>query len=498
MTATMAPMTSEHAATLLPEGGLLVGGEWIPGAAAERRTHVNPATGRPIAETELAGAAEIDAAVAAARAALPGWRRLAPGPRRDLLLRLADSLAAHAEELAALVTLEMGQPFRAARAGVAAAAEWFRYYAGWVDKLEGLVAPVAPGSVLDYAVPEPYGVVAAIIPWNGPVISLALKAAPALAAGNCVVLKPSELAPFSSLRVGALAAEAGLPPGVLNVVPGGAAAGEALCRHPRVGEDQLHRRARPPPAPSPSPPPSTTPRSSSSSAASRPRSSSPTPTWPRRESWARCSASPRTAARAASSPPGCWCERGVYEQVLERVVSTVEGLRLGDPFDPATAMGPVVTEAACERILGAVERAAAAGAGRLRTGGRRAGGALADGVLRRAHRRSPTPTPPPSSPRRRSSVRCSAVLPFDDEDEAVALANGTRYGLAGYVWTNDLAPGAPRRRRARGGLRLRQRHGAAAALRALRRLEGERPRREGGRAGLQEFLRTKNVHVSLR
>src|SRR5256714_10988686 len=134
------------------------------------------------------------------------------------------------------MALEMGQPVRAAAAGAAYAAEWFRYYAGWADKLVGSVAPVAPGAALDYTVPEPYGVVGAIIPWNGPVISLALKVAPALAAGNTVVLKPPELAPFSSLRFAALAAEAGLPPGVLNVIPGGPAAGEALCRRPDVAK----------------------------------------------------------------------------------------------------------------------------------------------------------------------------------------------------------------------------------------------------------------------
>ena len=230
----MSAMTAERAAELIPDGQLLVGGDWMGGSPALRRTHVNPATGKPLADVALAGPDEIDAAVAAARAAFPAWRRTAPGARRDILFRLADLVAGHAEELAALTALEMGQPYKMARAGAAGAVEWFRYYAGWADKIDGLLAPVAPGTVLDYVVPEPYGVVAAIIPWNGPVISLALKVAPALAAGNCVVLKPPELAPFSSLAFAALVTEAGLPPGVVNVVPGGPEAGDALCRHPGV------------------------------------------------------------------------------------------------------------------------------------------------------------------------------------------------------------------------------------------------------------------------
>jgi acyl-CoA reductase-like NAD-dependent aldehyde dehydrogenase len=496
MTVTVAPMTSERAATLLPGDRLLVGGEWMPGAGTERRTHVNPATGRPLAEVALAGPAEIDAAVAAAHAAFPAWRRTAPGVRRDTLSRLAETIAAHADELAALVTLEMGQPYRAARAGVAAAADWFRYYAGWADKLEGLVAPVAPGAVLDYAVPEPYGVVAAIIPWNGPVISLALKVAPALAAGNCVVLKPSELAPFSSLRVGALAAEAGLPPGVLNVVPGGAAAGQVLCRHPLVGKISF------------------TGGSSTARAVSVAAAEHHTPVvlelGGKSASLVFADADLAVAGKlgailgvAQNSGQGCFLptrllvERPVYEAVLERVVATAEGLRLGDPFDPATMMGPVVSEAACERILGVVERAASERAGRLCTGGRRAQGELGGGFFV-----EPTvfADADPAADLAREEIfgPVLAVLPFEDEDEAVALANGTRYGLAGYVWTAD----------------LRRAHRVAGALEAgyvsvngMAALPPSAPFGgwkasghgvEGGRAGLQEFLRTKNVHVSLR
>ena len=494
-TAVNAPTPAERASALLADGRSLIGGDRVPGTA-ETRTHVDPATGTALAEIALAGPGEIEAAVAAARAAFPGWRRTAPGARRDTLRRIADALEAHTDELAALVTLEIGQPFRAARAGVGGAVEWFRYYAGWADKLEGIVAPVAPGSVLDYTIPEPYGVVAAIIPWNGPVISLALKVAPALAAGNCVVLKPSELAPFSSLRAGALALEAGLPPGVLNVVPGAAAAGDALCRHPQVGKISFTGGGA-------------TARAVVTAAAEE-----HTPVvlelGGKSASLVFADADVASVGKLAAilglaqnSGQGCFLptrllvERSVYDAVIERVVATAQGIRLGDPFDPGTSMGPVVTEEASARIVGTVERAVREGAGRLCTGGRRAGGDLARGFFV-----EPTVVADadPTAPLAREEIfgPVLAVLPFDGEEEAVALANGTRYGLAGYVWTND----------------LRRAHRVAGALEAgYVSVNGMAPLppaapfggwnasghgQEGGRAGIEEFLRTKNVHVSLR
>src|SRR5690606_34409208 len=173
-------------------------------------------------------------AVAAARAAFPAWRGLDLNRRRDILQELARLLVADGERLGAIATLEVGTPNLLASSSSAMAADWFTYYAGWIGRSAGEVVPVPAGGALDYVLDEPLGVIAAIIPWNGPLISIGMKVAPALAAGNCVVLKPPENAPFSALRFAELAAEAGLPPGVLNVVPGGAEAGGALCSHPGV------------------------------------------------------------------------------------------------------------------------------------------------------------------------------------------------------------------------------------------------------------------------
>jgi acyl-CoA reductase-like NAD-dependent aldehyde dehydrogenase len=489
-------MTAEEAIGLLPRPGLFIGGDWASVSEADPVVHTNPATGRATAEVVLAGPAEVDAAVAAATAAFPGWRRTPPAQRRDILLRLAGLMAAATPELAALSSLEMGQPFKGARAGVGGAVEWFRYYAGWADKLDGLVAPVAPGAALDYTVPEPYGVVGAIIPWNGPVISLALKVAPALAAGNTVVLKPPELAPFSSLRFAALAAEAGLPPGVLNVIPGGGAAGEALCRHPGVAKLSF------------------TGGSDTGRAVAIAAAEHHTPVvlelGGKSASLVFADADPAVTGKLAAllgvaqnSGQGCFLptrllvERPVYEAVLDRVVAVAEGVKVGDPFAGDTVMGPVVSEGAARRILSVVEEATEGKAGRLCTGGRRAGGDLAAGFFV-----EPTvfadADPTSSLVREEIFGPVLAVLPFDSEEEAVALANDTRYGLAGYVWTND----------------VRRAHRVADALEAgyvsvngMAPLPPQAPfggwkasghGLEGGRAGIEEFLRPKNVYLSLR
>jgi aldehyde dehydrogenase (NAD+) len=434
--------------------------------------------------------------VRAARDAFPTWRALAPTNRREILIRLGELIEADAGGLAAVTALEMGQPLRSGIAAAVHAGEWFRYFAGWADKIEGAIVPVAPGSVLDYVLPEPYGVVGAIIPWNGPVIALALKLAPALAAGNTVVLKPSELAPFSALRFGQLCCDAGVPPGVVNVVPGGADAGAALSGHP--GIDKL----------------SFTGGDETATAVAIAAAPNHTPLvlelGGKSASIVFEDADPNVAGKLAAilgiqqnSGQGCFLptrvlvHRSRYDDVVDRVVATVKGFTLGDPFDAATSMGPVAGEASRTRILGVIARARDGGEGTLLTGGGSPDGPLADGTF-------VEPTVfgevDPASRLAQEEIfgPVLALTAFDDEDEAVRLANGTRYGLAGYVWTKDLA----------------RAHRVAAALEAgyvsVNGMAGLAPGApfggwrgsgqgvEGGRWGLAEFLRLKNVHVSLR
>ncbi|MFC4948281.1 aldehyde dehydrogenase family protein [Pseudonocardia sp. GCM10023141] len=476
-------MNREEAQRLVPKATTFVGDGFVDGTGVTR-AYRHPGDGTAFAEPALGGPAEVDAAVAAARAALPAWRALAPGVRRDLLFELARTIRANAGDLAALGTLEMGMPIRAAAAGAGQAAEWFAHHAGWADKIYGATAPVGAG-VHDYIGYSPRGVVGAIIPWNGPVVALALKVAPALAAGNCVVLKPSELAPFAALHLAGLFVAAGLPPGVFGVVGGGPDAGSRLVAHPDVDMVTF------------------TGGNAAGAAVAAVAAARGVPAvlelGGKSASLVFDDADPARVGKLAAvlgciqnSGQGCFLptrllvQRGVYEPVLDAVLATVAKARIGDPFDPATSMGPVVDEAAAARIEGVIR----GGGGRLVAGGSRTGAFVAPTVFADVD---------PASALAQEEVfgPVLAVTPFDDEDEAVALANGTRFGLAGYVWTRDLS------RAHRVADRLDAGYVSVNGLAGLPpaapfggwKASGSGV--EGGLAGLREYLRTKNVHVQL-
>ena len=348
--------------------GHLIGGTWRASHAAGTHAHHYAATGRVQAEVGLAGPADVDDAVNAAVEAQPAWAALSPTRRAAVLYRLADLLEVHADEAAELAALDNGTPVSVMQPGHYTAA-WVRYYAGWCDKLGG--ETLAGGRTATSVRLEPYGVVAVIPPWNGSMMGMGQKAAPALAAGNAVVAKPPELAPFGVLRFAELAAEAGLPPGVLNVVVGGAGTGAALAGHPGVDKISFTGGGA-------------TARILMATAAANLTplalelgGKSPNIVFPDadldRAATTACMGTALLSGQGCALPTRLYVHDDVYDQVVARVVSTLASFTVGDPLDPATFVGPVVTEAAMERILATVGRARSDWAELLAGGGRLGG-----------------------------------------------------------------------------------------------------------------------------
>lgn len=474
--------------------GHVIGGERSTGSSAGHYLHRNPANGRPQCEVPLAGAEEVGQAVGNAQRAFEEWRGWPAGQRRDVLLRLAVLLREKAALLGKVATLEGGVPTSmSALLSGSGPAEWFSYYAGWVDKIEGnTLSPLGYGG-LDYTLPEPFGVVAAIIPWNGPLTTIGMKVAPALAAGNCVVIKPSEFAPFTALHFADLALEAGIPPGVVNVVVGSGDAGDALVRDPRIGKVSFTGG------------PQTAEKIITAAAGTL------TPTVMELGGKSANIVFP-DAALAAVIPQAvitasllsgqvCTCpsrllvHESLYGDAVAMAEATATSIAVGDPFDPATVMGPVINAEHLSRILAIIDRARAEQSGRLVAGGARLGGSLAEGYFL-----EPTvfADVDPSGHLAQNEVfgPVLAIASFRDDSDAIALANGTKYGLAAFVWTSDLH----RAHRVAanltaGTVSINSMMGYLAPNTPYGGMGASGFGREGGAEGLKEFLRTKNVYV---
>jgi betaine-aldehyde dehydrogenase len=388
-------------------------------------TVLEPATEAVLAEIARAGTEEVDEAVARAKAALPAWRGLAPGERARMLRALAETLADHHEELAVLEARNAGKTISDARGEMSMVIDTFRYYAGAPERLLGDTIPVAGGQA--FTVREPLGVVGLITPWNFPLTIASWKLAPALAAGNTVVLKPAELTPLSALRFAELAGEAGLPAGVVNVVVGpGRTCGQRLVEHPDVakiaftGSTEVGRSI------------------AASAAASIKRvtlelgGKSANIIFADSDLEGAAAAAP--SAVFGNAGQDC-CARSrilVQESVLDRFLELfereVKALRVGDPLDEATEMGPLISAGQRESVasfLGGEAPVAFRGNAPNGTG----------------YWFAPTVMAPvkPSDRVAREEVfgPIAAVLPFADEAEAVRLANDTIYGLSGSIWTRD-------------------------------------------------------------
>lgn len=469
----------------------LIGGEFLGATSMGRREHVDPSTGKAQASFQAAGAAEIEAAVRSARDGLRAWRATGPDRRRDIIFRWAALVERDAEIFTTLSAREHG----AARITplVDLALGWMRYYAGWADKIEGSTLEVPGGPAHAYTLHEPYGIIGAIIPWNGPLVATTMKVVPALAAGNAVILKPPGLTPFIALRMGALALEAGMPAGVLNVVPGDIEAGEALVRHPDVakisftGGGGVARKV----------------------AAMAAESLKPLALELGGKSANLIFADADLDGAAAMaiytsmglSGQGCvlptrvYVEDSIHDAFMDRVKALAATFRVGDPLDPETTMGPVISQAAADRIMGVIARAKSDGA-TLAAGGARLGGELAGGFFI-----EPTVfcDVDHASHLAREEVfgPVLAVIRCKDEDDAVAKANDTRFGLGAYLHTNDV------RRAHRVAARL---HAGTVGINSSFPMSPGLPfggygesgyGREGGRAGLEEFLQHKSVYLPL-
>jgi aldehyde dehydrogenase (NAD+) len=474
-----------------PAVRLRIGAERRPSGSGGVYQHVDPVTGQPDADIPLAGASEVDEAVRAAHAAFPAWRATRPAERRRLLYRLADLLDGNAGEFARRGTLDNGTPLTVSAGFVPQSSEWTRYYAGWADKISSeLNAFHSKDGEIGYTLAQPYGVIGVIITWNGPLISLAMKLPAALAAGNTVVVKPSEMTPFSGELFADLIEEAGFPPGVVNILPGAPEAGAALVSHslvkkvtftggPDTARKILHACA-----------------DQMKPACLELGGKSANIIFDDADLDTACSHGTFMAV-AVLSGQGCalptrmLVHEPIYEQVVGRVAEIAKAIAVGDPFDPTVVSGPVVSKAALDRILGMIERARLDGA-RLVTGGARLEGALADG-----HFIEPTvfADVDPSSELAQREVfgPVLAITPFRTEDQAIEIANSTPYGLSAYVQTSDLHR----------ALRVADELVTGEVLiNGAVNLGVHRPfgglgisgfGKEGGRAGLDEFLQVKSV-----
>ena len=491
-------MTGIEKSVLERPPSLFIGGEWQAPRSGQAIDVIDPATGSRVAEVAAAGKDDIDAAVKAASGAMRaaahgnGWT---PAARQDALLSLARAIDDHAEELAQLEMIDAGKPIsNVRRLDVPQSAAGLRYFAGWATKLAGETMDLSvPGDWHACTVREPVGVVGQIIPWNYPLMGAAMKIGPALAAGCAVVLKPAEQTSLSALRLADLIRDCGFPPGMVNIVPGlGTEAGAALVSHPDVAKISFTGSTA-------------TGRRILRDASDRLKrvtvelgGKSPVVVMPD----ADLDAAAQAIAMGIFFNSGQTCSAGsrllvhasVADKLVEKVAQIAKGMPLGQPADPATLLGPVISEVQQNRIFSYIERARADG-GRCVSGGERPSG---PGFF----------VPPTVLTDMRSDMEAVreeifgpvlTVMPFEttDLDEIAALANDNEYGLAAYVWTANIshAFGLVKRLRA-GTVRVNTAGGNDFVL-PTGGMKQSGNGRENGRAGVEAYTELKAVTVAL-
>ncbi|MCW6006329.1 aldehyde dehydrogenase family protein [Micromonospora sp. CPCC 205371] len=426
----------------LSTGELLVGGAWRAARDGLTWSHIHPATGEEVGQFAVAGPSDVDEAVKAARRAFDEgpWPRTRAKDRIRVLRRAAELVREHHDELLALQALDNGVPLSFGTTyamSIECVADVFDHHAGWVDKLGGETLPgYQGGDHLVMTLREPVGVVAAVVPWNGPLLLSAQKVAPALAAGCTVVLKPSEYATFSALRLAKLLEEAGVPEGVLNVVTGpGEPTGDALINHPLVdkitftGSRAVGQRVM------------TAAANGIKRVSLELGGKSPSIVFADADVYAAAATTMGTVTLGLSGQACVAQSRAlVHRDVYDYFLAVAEGMsalvNYGDPFDPETTASPLINQRQLDRVLGYIERGKEEGA-RVVCGGERVNGDLAAGNF-------VAPTVFADVDNHATIAReeifgpVLAVVPFTEEDEAIRLANDTDYGLAATVWTSDV------------------------------------------------------------
>lgn len=473
---------------------MLVGGRWTAAASGDYFESFDPFTGKPWALLPRAGVADVDQAIEAAAEAFRGeWRTITATARGQILCRFADLVAEEAENLAVLETRDNGKLINEMRMQCKYIPQWFRFFGGLADKIEGRVIPIDKPGVFNYTRREPLGVVAAITPWNSPLMLATWKLAPALAAGNTVVWKPSEFSSVSAVAFAKLFERAGFPKGVVNLITGfGSEIGDRLVTHPAVakvaftGGDATGRRVY-------------------QSAAGGLKKVT-------LELGGKSANIVFADAKMEAAVPGlvsgifaatgqtciagsrALVQRSVYDEVTEKLVSFAKTARIGDPLDPDTQVGPITTEPQRKKVLDYIDIARNEGARQLLGGKMPDNPAIADGWFV-----EPTIFGNVSQSMRIAQEEVFgpvlSIIPFEDEEEAIAIANDSIYGLAAGVWTQDLGRAIRMPERLEAGSVWVNMYRATSFLSPFGGYKQSGFGRENGQTAIYEYLQEKSVWI---